>query len=219
VRRTERLFAIAEHLRARRTGVTAAALAERFGVTIRTIYRDLDGLRDASLPLLSERGRGGGYALDRAYSLPPVNFTAREAAVLLTAGRWITVLRAMPFLDTLGSALDKVEAALPARSRRDLAALLGSLTFTGVPARAVRDGVRRAVETALFERRPLAITYEGTQGRSVRRVRIESVVLERSEVLLNCVDLDKGEARQFRLHNVIAASVVEEPAPAAPAPR
>ena len=81
MKRTERLFALAEHLRARRTGVTAEALAERFEVTVRTIYRDLDSLRAAELPLVAERGRGGGYALDRAYSLPPVNFNAREACV------------------------------------------------------------------------------------------------------------------------------------------
>src|ERR687890_1918691 len=102
MQRTERLFALAEYLRGRRTGVTAEALAERFGVTLRTIYRDLDALRAASLPLGAERGRGGGYALDRSYTLPPVNFTAREAATLLLAGRWVTELRLLPFTDTLG---------------------------------------------------------------------------------------------------------------------
>lgn len=84
------MFALAEYLRGRRTGVTAGALAERFGVTVRTMYRDLDALRDASLPVAAERGRGGGYALDRAYTLPPVNFTPREAAVLVTLGRYAT---------------------------------------------------------------------------------------------------------------------------------
>ena len=83
MRRTERLFALAEYLRGRRTGVTAGQLAERFDVTLRTIYRDLDSLRAADMPLHADRGRGGGFALDRAYSLPPVNFTAREAALLL----------------------------------------------------------------------------------------------------------------------------------------
>ncbi len=68
MRRTERLFALAEYLRGRRTGVTADVLAERFGVTARTMYRDLDSLRAAAMPVSAERGRGGGYALDRAYS-------------------------------------------------------------------------------------------------------------------------------------------------------
>ena len=45
MRRRERLFALTEYLRGRRTGVTAQELAERFSVTIRTIYRDLDSLR------------------------------------------------------------------------------------------------------------------------------------------------------------------------------
>src|SRR6478736_3456523 len=101
MRRQERLFAIAEHLRARRTGTTAEALAERFGVTVRTIYRDLDSLRDAELPLRAERGRGGGYALDRSYTLPPVNFNPREAALLVAVGRWVSEMRLVPFSETV----------------------------------------------------------------------------------------------------------------------
>src|SRR4051812_43493726 len=81
--RQARLFALAEHLRARRSGVTAETLAERYGVSVRTIYRDLDTLRDAALPVRADRGRGGGYALDKSYSLPPVALSAREAALLL----------------------------------------------------------------------------------------------------------------------------------------
>ena len=65
VRRTERLFALAEYLRARRTGVTAEVLAERFSVSIRTIYRDLESRKIAGLPKTAERGRGGGYDLER----------------------------------------------------------------------------------------------------------------------------------------------------------
>ena len=58
------MFALAEALRARRTGVTAQELADRFGVTLRTIYRDLEALQDAGMPIRADRGRGGGYALD-----------------------------------------------------------------------------------------------------------------------------------------------------------
>src|SRR5690348_12230852 len=133
MQRTERLFALAEYLRGRRTGVTAEALAERFGVTVRTMYRDLDALRAAALPLGAERGRGGGYALDRSYSLPPVNFTARQAALLVALGRFAIDMRLMPFVETLEAALDKVRAALSASAQRELLARLDELSFLGVP--------------------------------------------------------------------------------------
>ena len=155
MRRTERLFAIAEYLRGRRTGVTAEALAERFNVTVRTMYRDLDALREASMPLHAERGRGGGFALDRSYTLPPVNFTAREAALLVAVGRWIDNLRLLPLTTTLNSALDKVRAALPTSGQRDLARLEGSLSYVGVPALRPADGEREAVEQAWLDSRPL----------------------------------------------------------------
>src|SRR5689334_23830927 len=134
MQRTPRLFALAEYLRGRRTGVTAEALAERFGVTVRTIYRDLDALRDASMPLAAERGPRGGYALDRSYTLPPVNFTAREAALLVALGRYAIDMRLMPFTETLQSGLDKVRSALSTSAQRELLTRLSELAFQGVPA-------------------------------------------------------------------------------------
>ncbi|HMK73607.1 MAG TPA: HTH domain-containing protein [Myxococcaceae bacterium] len=203
MRRQARLFAIAEHLRGRRTGVTAAELAERFGVTLRTIYRDLDALREAELPVSAERGRGGGYALDRAYSLPPVNFTAREAALLSALGRWATDARLVPFTRTLGSAIDKVRGALATSAQRELLTLMQELTFVGIPAHPAAAGVREAVEDAWFERRAVRIRYRASDGTaSERTVRIRGLTMERSLTMLHCDDLDRAEARTFRLDRI-----------------
>jgi predicted DNA-binding transcriptional regulator YafY len=208
MRRQARLFAIAEHLRSRRSGITAEALAERFHVSIRTIYRDLDTLRDAEMPVMADRGRGGGYALDRSYSLPPVNFSAREAAILVTAGKWLVDARLLPLVDTLSSALDKVRGALPSNARVELERFAASLAFVGVPARTAPPEVRSVIEQAWIERRPVQIRYHGALDITVRAVLIKTVVMERTETLLNCVDLDRNEDRQFRLHNISAASLV-----------
>ncbi|MEW5848719.1 MAG: HTH domain-containing protein [Myxococcota bacterium] len=209
MRRTERLFAMTEYLRGRRTGVTAEELARRFRVTVRTVYRDLDSLRDAALPLRADRGRGGGYALDSTYSLPPVNFTAREAATLLVAGAYLTDMRLIPFSTTLQSGLDKVRAALSRTAQRELAELLKTIRFTGVPARSSSAEVRAVVEQAWFEARPLRIRYQSANGEVTdRNVRISSVVLERSETLLNCIESD-GNPRQFRLHQIQRAELVD----------
>jgi predicted DNA-binding transcriptional regulator YafY len=208
MKRTERLFAIAEYLRGRRTGTTAEAIAERFGVTVRTAYRDLDSLRDAELPIIAEQGRGGGFALDRAYALPPVNFNAREAAVLISAGDWLEKMRVMPFSATLKSAVDKVRAALDRSEQRALVDRMNELAYVGVPARPSRPEVRRAVERAWFEQRVLVIDYHDRDHVvSRRRVRLERIVMDRSETRLNGVDLEKGERRQFVLDRIDHASV------------
>src|SRR4051794_8783998 len=200
MQRTERLFALAEYLRGRRTGVTAEVLAERFGVTIRTIYRDLDALRAASMPLGAERGRGGGYALDRGYSLPPVNFTAREAAVLVAIGRHAIDLRLLPFTETLASGLDKVRAALSTSAQRELLTRLGELTFLGVPALPGKKGVRAAIERAWFEQQPLRITYvDGDFAQTTRDIEIVGVVMDRHETRIDAVDRADGARRHFRL--------------------
>ena len=69
--------------------------------------------------------------------------------------------------------------------------------------------MREVIESAWIEQRPLRIRYDGARGEADRTVRIRSVVMERTETLLNCDDLDKGEARQFKLHRVTAARLAE----------
>ena len=218
MQRTERLFALTEYLRGRRTGVTAEVLAERFGVTLRTIYRDLDALRTAALPLSAERGRGGGYALDRSYSLPPVNFTAREAALLVALGRFAIDMRLLPFAETLEAALDKVRAALSTSAQRELLARLSELSFHGVPGLPTKKAVRSALERAWFEQCPLRIVYvDGNFVQATRTIRIVGVLMERRETRLDAVDVESGERRHFRLDRIEQAEVVRvDPSPPAP---
>jgi predicted DNA-binding transcriptional regulator YafY len=207
--RTERLFALTEYLRGRRTGVTAETLAERFDVTVRTIYRDLDTLRAASLPIGAERGRGGGYALDRSYSLPPVNFTAREAALLVALGRFAIEMRLLPFAETLETALDKVRAALSTSAQRELLTRLSELSFHGVPGLPIKKPVRVALERAWFEQRPLRIVYvDGNFIEKSRTIRIVGVMMERRETRLDAVDLESDERRHFRLDRIVQAEVL-----------
>jgi len=73
VSRTDRLHALYEELRRRGPdGATGPELAERFGVSIRTITRDLATLQRTGAPIVAQRGPGGGYALDTSATLPPV---------------------------------------------------------------------------------------------------------------------------------------------------
>lgn len=177
-------------------------------MTVRTIYRDLDALRSADLPLRAEQGRGGGYALDRHYSLPPINLNAREAAVLIAVGTQAIQLRLLPFKGTLAGALDKVRGALSLSAQRELLDLLKQLTYVGVPALPAPPAVRGAVEEAWFTRRPVALRYRRAGGEvGARTVRIAGVVMERHATLLDCVDVDTGEERRLRLDRIDHASL------------
>lgn len=210
MKRKARLFALAEHLRARRTGVTAEQLAERFAVTVRTIYRDLDTLREAELPIVAERGPGGGFALDRSYNLPPINLKAREAALLVTLARHATEMRLLPFTATLAGALDKLRAALSLVDQRELERQTSRLLFVGVPSLAVAEPVREAFEQAWYEHRPLAVRYRHGDGRvSERRVRIARLLLERTMTIVECDDVDDGTSTRMRLSRIEHAKVVD----------
>jgi len=209
MQKTERLFALAEYLRGRRTGVTAEILAERFDVTVRTIYRDLDALRAASVPLIAEAGRGGGYALERSYSLPPVNFTPREAALLVALGGYAIDMRLLPFAETLRGGLDKVRSALSKSAQRELLERLRELSFLGVPSLPSKKAVREAIERAWFEQQPLRITYvDGNFVQTVRDITICSVVMDRHETRLDAIAVDGGERRQFRIDRIERAQVL-----------
>jgi predicted DNA-binding transcriptional regulator YafY len=208
--RQARLFAIAEYLRGRRTGVTAQMIADRFGVTLRTVYRDLDALRMADLPLHAEQGRGGGYALDRHYSLPPINLSAREAAVLIALGAYASQMRLLPFSETLEAALDKVRSALSVSAQRELLSVLEGLKFVGVPALPAAAAVRKAVEEAWFTRRPLSVRYRRAEGSLRERVvNVVGVIMERHATLIHCVDADSGEERHLRLDRIEHATLVQ----------
>jgi predicted DNA-binding transcriptional regulator YafY len=89
--------------------------------------------------------------------------------------------------------------------------LLAELQVTGVPALPAPPAVRRAVETAWFEGRALRIVYRKANGLdSARTIKLRNLVFERSLTLLNCVDVDSGQDRQFRLDRIRSASLVDQ---------
>ena len=80
--RLSRLTAILLQLQSGRL-VTAVALAARFNVSVRTIYRDIRALEQSGVPVITEEGKG--YLLMEGYRIPPVTFSEREANALITA--------------------------------------------------------------------------------------------------------------------------------------
>lgn len=80
-KRISRITAILIQLQTKRM-ITSSALAQKFGVSVRTIYRDIRVLEQAGVPVSAEDGKG--YSLMEGYRIPPVMFTESEANALIT---------------------------------------------------------------------------------------------------------------------------------------
>src|SRR5438874_3434026 len=87
MRRGDRLFQIVQLLRRRRSATTAAHIAERLGISERTVYRDIADLNLAGTPI--DSAAGVGYRLRPGYDLPPLMFTRDEIEALVLGARTI----------------------------------------------------------------------------------------------------------------------------------
>lgn len=114
-RRADRLFQIVQILRGRRL-TTAALLAERLGVSARTVYRDIRDLSLSGMPIEGEAG--SGYRLLSGFDLPPLMLTNRESEALIVAIRLLKTWGGESLSKELESAQEKVLAILPEESRR-----------------------------------------------------------------------------------------------------
>lgn len=118
MRRADRLIKITHFLRQRRQAVTAKQVAESFDICTRTVYRDIQCLMDAGVPIRGEAGVG--YTIDKTYYLPPIAFDADEIEAI---GVGISMVRQWTderFADKADSALEKIEAVLPVSLQGDL---------------------------------------------------------------------------------------------------
>lgn len=107
--RIDRLSAIITFLQSRRL-ITAQQIAERFEISLRTVYRDINALMESGIPIAGEAGRG--YSIESGYHLPPVMFTREEAAAMITAGKMAEKFTDISLNQNYSSALEKVKAVM-----------------------------------------------------------------------------------------------------------
>lgn len=103
-RRADRLFQIVQILRGRRL-TTAALLAERLGVSERTVYRDIRDLSLSGVPVEGEAG--SGYRLLAGYDLPPLMLTTKESEAMIAAIRLLKTWGGEALSQSLKSAQEK----------------------------------------------------------------------------------------------------------------
>lgn len=119
-KRISRLTAILTQLQSRHL-LTAKYLADKFNVSVRTIYRDMKSLEQAGVPIITEEGKG--YSIMEHFRLPPVMFSESEANALITAEQLVLKNKDASFVKDYEEAVTKIKAVFT-QSVKDKANLL-----------------------------------------------------------------------------------------------
>ncbi|WP_205325432.1 YafY family protein [Glycomyces sp. YM15] len=182
----------------------APELAERLGVTVRTVRRDVERLRGLGYRIDSTVGVHGGYRLEAGASLPPLLLSDEEAVAIAIGLRLVAVGRLQRGAEFALSVLAKLEQVLPTRLRRRVSALAPGLH--GVHG---GGGISSAVLTDLAlacrDRERVRLGYLPSGGaRQERRVEPQALIPVGGDWYLVCWDLDRADWRTFRVDRLAA---------------
>lgn len=206
MRRGDRLFQVVQLLRRRRGATTAAYIAERLGISARTVYRDIRDLIASGTPIDGEAGVG--YRMRPGYDLPPLMFDRDEIQALVLGVRIVGQLGDPALARASESILNKVAAVIP----RPLEPLLVD-TPLYVPASIGETGARETLarmREAVVDRRRLRFTYDTASGETTHRtVRPLGIFFwGRTWTLAAWCEL-RNDFRNFRLDRVTDLAVLD----------
>jgi predicted DNA-binding transcriptional regulator YafY len=163
--RTDRLLAIVLELQGKGRQ-RAADLAATFETSKRTIYRDIQALGQAGVPLISIPGQG--YSLMKGYFLPPLSFTTDEATMLLLGSDYMAQNFDAQYRIAAQSASRKIEGVLPEKLRDDVHYLQNSIRF--VSAGSIEDTsemeILRQLRRAIIDRATVRFHYHTRYAQS-----------------------------------------------------
>ncbi|HJX77890.1 helix-turn-helix transcriptional regulator [Glutamicibacter sp.] len=178
-------------------------LAERLNVSLRTVRRDIDRLRDLGYPVQADRGVGGGYQLASGTALPPLVLDDEEAVALVVALQSTIHGGSSTLAEAALRAMGKIVPVLPARLHQRAQALATSTvplnSQSSVPD-PVDPGVLVAFAQACRDHERIAFDYLDAKGSaSSRRAEPVQLVNVGNRYYLVAFDLDRDDWRSFRV--------------------
>ncbi|MFI9160161.1 helix-turn-helix transcriptional regulator [Kitasatospora aureofaciens] len=184
-------------------------LADRLGVSVRTLRRDVDRLRELGYPVEAQRGVDGGYQLAAGAALPPLVIDDEEAVALAVGLQAAAESPVEGVAEASVRVLAKVVQVMPARLRRRVEALRAVTVPVDWGASAgsrVDPDALTAVALACRDSERLRFSYTAaTANRSDRHVEPHRLVCLGRRWYLVAYDLDRGDWRTFRLDRLTAA--------------
>src|SRR5215470_1120479 len=214
--RSQRLLDLIQALRRHRRPVSGAVLADEVGVSLRTLYRDIETLKAQGAHIDGEAGIG--YVLRPGFMLPPLMFTEEEIEALVLGCRFVSERADTPLGAAASNAIAKIAAVLPGDLRDSLEA---SNLLVGPAETTVADDAELAtIRAAIRSEQKLQISYADGKGKSTRRMiwPFALAFFDRAHVVVAWCELRK-DYRHFRTDRIAAlepdAQAISAPPPGA----
>jgi predicted DNA-binding transcriptional regulator YafY len=203
--RAQRLLEVIQILRRHRHPVAGASLAAELGVSLRTVYRDIETLQGQGAHIDGEPGVG--YILRPGFMLPPLMFSEEEIEALVLGGRWVAAQPDEPLGKAARNALSKIAAVLPEDLQRSLET---SSLMVGVRRPAAGDAELPKIRAAIRTERKLRIAYSDEKDNRTSRT-IWPVALgffERMRVVAAWCET-RRDYRHFRTDRILSLTLTE----------
>ncbi|MCV7367810.1 transcriptional regulator [Mycolicibacterium duvalii] len=195
-------------------------LADRLGVTTRSVRRDVDRLRELGYPVHASAGVGGGYQLGAGAALPPLLLDPEEAVAMAVCLRVAAGGSVAGVGESALRALTKLDQVMPARLRSQVAAVHESTVTLGAATDTpVAPDVLMTLARASRDHEHVTATYRDVRGTvTARRVEPYHLVTTGRRWYLLCFDRDRDDWRSLRLDRMSDVTAVGSTFRPRPAP-
>lgn len=179
--------------------ISAQTLADRFEVSLRTIYRDIDAINMAGIPVRSISGVGGGIEIMPNYKIDRKTFSTNDLSAILMG---LSNISNMMQSKELSNALAKVKSFIPANSAKDIELKANQIYIDLSPWMGGRDAQNylEMIKKALHEKNNLSFDYADRYGnKTTRSVEPYQLVMKNSHWYVHGYCLKRNDFRLFRL--------------------
>ncbi len=165
--RIDRLFGILTLLQSRKY-VTADKISEKFGISIRTVYRDVKAIGEQGVPVSFESGKG--YFIVQGYFLPPVSFTLDEVAAMMLTENIVNAFSDKSIHKNYSNALNKVRTVM-SESQKEKLQVLSDSTRTQYPDRLRNDfEYMITLQNSVTSKMRIEIEYKNMKEEKSKRI-------------------------------------------------
>ena len=209
--RIDRLHAIATHLQSKKR-VTAQELADRFSISLRTVYRDVKALDESGVPVIGEAGTG--YTIMEGYRLPPVMFTQEEASALLLGAKLAEQFTDGSVKKHFSAALYKIKAVLRGPDKEYVESLTDSIEI--ISRRPIPEEISHQYlslfQQAIVHKKVVDIRYHSAMREETTKRHVEPIGLLYYSSAWHLIAWCRlrNDYRDFRLSRMLNVNLGEE---------